>query len=269
MTVLIVLIGLLVSHFFTVVGRWRDFGWLLAPVARVRRQWPGQGAAVVVTVVITALVVSVLASLIATTLLGVFGWFLLATATFIYTLGPRDLDHDVERVIEHPGHADARDASEALGLAADASAAEAGAAALHAARTRWFAILFWFVLLGIPGAILYRLCQKAMKIEDLDESSLDWLARMRWVLEWPVLGLMIFSAGLVADLDGVVRAWKHYHRERPWWLLSPRLLDDVTASLIDAGTREEGLRRGHQLAWRMLVLWLVVMSVMLIGGWIV
>lgn len=270
MTILIVLIGLLLSHFFTALGRWREFGWLLWPTRQLRTRFPGQDWLALGAVIATAVLAAWAATAILVVLLGGFGWALLALATFIYTLGPRDLDRDVGLVLDEPEHADGREAAQALGVHDDASASAAGAAVIHAARTRWFAILFWFTLLGIPGALLYRLCQKAMQIDDLAAGELDWLARLRWVLEWPVLVLMTVALGLVTDLDRVVQAWKHYHRDRAWWIFSPRLLDEVMAEVPgDADSREAGLRRGHQLAWRMLVLWLVVMSLMLIAGWIV
>jgi len=270
MTILIVLIGLLLSHHYTAVGRWRDFDWLLWPTRQLRSRFSDQDWLTLAAVIVTAVAAAWLATAAATLLLGGLGWVLLALATFIYTLGPRDLDRDLGLVLEEPEHADGREAVKSLGLADDASAATAGSAVVQAARTRWFAILFWFTLLGIPGALLYRLCQKAMEVEGLAPGELDWLARLRWILEWPVLVLMAVALGLVTDLDRVVQAWKHYHRDRAWWIFSPRLLDEVIAEAFgEAGSRESGLRRGHQLAWRMLVLWLVVMSLMLIAGWIV
>lgn len=270
MTILIVLIGLLLSHSFTAVGRWRDFGWLLWPARRLRTRWPAQTWLPLAAVIIVALLAAWLATALAMLLLGGFGWVLLALATFIYTLGPRDLDRDVQLVLDEPDHADGREAARALGVGPESSPADAGAAVVHAARTRWFAILFWFTLLGIPGALLYRLCHKAMQIEGLSAEELDWLARLRWILEWPVLVLMTLALGLVTDLDRVAQAWKHYHRDRAWWVFSPRLIDEVMAEVLaDADSGKAGLRRGHQLAWRMLVLWLVVLSLMLIAGWIV
>lgn len=270
MTILIVLLGLLLSHYFTALGRWRDFDWLLWPAQQLRLRFPDTGWLPLALVIVTALVAAWAATAVSMLLLGGLGWAMLALATFVYTLGPRDLDRDVRLMLDDPDHADAREAARALGVDAETDPAQAGAAVVHAARTRWFAILFWFTLLGIPGALLYRLCQKAMQSSDLSADEMDWLARLRWILEWPVLVLMTLALGLVTDLDRVAQAWKHYHRDRAWWIFSPRLIDEVmTEVLSDAQSREAGLLRGHQLAWRMLVLWLVVLSLMLIAGWIV
>jgi membrane protein required for beta-lactamase induction len=84
------------------------------------------------------------------------------------------------------------------------------------------------------------------------------------------LVLMALALGLVTDLDKVAQAWKHYHRDRSWWIFSPALIDEIMIEVLaEEPSRDAGLLRGHQLAWRMLVLWLVVLSLMLIAGIIV
>lgn len=270
MTILIILAGLLISHFATAMGQWRQFDWLLWPVRRLREQFPQFPWLLPVAVVAIAFVLALVAVWIMTALLGLFGWALLALATFLYTLGPRDLDRDVETILAEPEHADAREAAEVLGFDAEQSPGENAAAVLQGARARWFSVLFWFVLLGIPGALMYRLAQKALQMPELGFAEQEWLGRLRWVLDWPVLALMLVSLGLGADLDRTWQAWRNHHRERPYWLLSPLTLTEVTADLVDSElSGREGFRRGHQLAWRMLVLWLVVMSVMLLAGWLV
>jgi membrane protein required for beta-lactamase induction len=271
MTILIVLVGLIVSHYFTAVGRWRNFDWLLRPTLWTRSRWPTPAWLPLAVLVLSVLIAAWLAIFVATFLLGALGWALLALATFIYTLGPRDLDRDIQQMLDNPDHADSREAADALGIDGDTDAAGAAAAVVHAGRTRWFAILFWFSVLGIPGALLYRVTEKAIGSARFDAGQLDWLARLRWVLEWPVLALMVVAIGLVTDLDRVAQAWKHYHRDRAWWIFSPKLINEVMAEMVrrEDDVREDGLRRGHQLNWRVLVLWLVVLSLMLIAGWLV
>ncbi len=269
MTILVVLLGLLISHYATGLGRWRRFDWLMWPALELRRRIPGQAAVVVSALILTILLVSAAATALATLLLGVVGWALLALAVFVYTLGPRDLDRDVEWLLNDPQHVEAVEAARALGIRPDDLPTAAGAAVLRASGTRWFAILFWFTVLGIPGVLLYRTTDKALQLEQLDTVERDWLARLRFVLEWPVILLMAVAAGLVADLDRVVQAWKRWRSQRHGWFMDSSLIDAVAAALLsDAEDFAQGLRRGHHLAWRMLVLWLVVMSLMLLAGWL-
>lgn len=271
MTILIVLLGLLLSHYVTALGRWRRFDWLLWPALELRRRFPGQAGLVVAVLIVTVLLVSVVAIALVTAVLPeVLGWSLLALLVFVYTLGPRDLDRDVEHLLDDPRQAEALESARALGINPDDSPAVAGAAVLRASGTRWFAILFWFTVLGIPGALLYRVTHEAMLLTRLDAAERAWLVRLRFVLEWPVVLLMALGVGLVADLDRVVQAWKRWRRTRHNWFLDASLMDALAEGLLgEAGDFEAGLRRGHHLAWRMLILWLVVMSLMLLAGWLV
>ncbi len=270
MTVLIVLAGLLISHLLTDVVRWRNFEWLLWPIRALRTRVPDPAWLPMVLVLLIGILVPALATWLATALMGTVGWILLGLAAFIYTLGPRDLDHDVATLLERSAAEDMAhldETAEAMQLDLDGSADEAAAAVFHGALSRWFGILFWFVVLGIPGAVLYRLNRIALQMNDLGEPEIDWLARMRIVLDWPVQALMMIGVGLCGDLDRVWRAWQELREERPAWLITPSQLDRIAHVIVPSdATFDDGLSAGHRMVWRVLVLWLVVMSVMLLAG---
>jgi AmpE protein len=270
MTVLIVLAGLLISHLATAVGRWRNFDWLLWPIVAVRSRFPGNDWLPMVMVLLVGILVPVLAVWLVTALLGTVGWVLLALAAFIYTLGPRDLDQDVATLHAREAPEDVahlKETAEAMQLDLDAGAGEAAAAVFHGALSRWFGILLWFVVLGIPGAVLYRLNRTALQLQELDHAELDWLARMRIVLDWPVQALMMLGVALCGDLDRVWKAWQELREERPAWLITPVQLDRIAEAIVPEGASfDEGLAAGHRMMWRVLILWLVVMSVLLLAG---
>jgi AmpE protein len=272
MTILIVLIGLLISHFATGFRHLRDFGWLLWLIERGRARFPQAAWLPFALVLILGVLVSALLVWLMTALLGFVGWALLALAVFIYTLGPRDLDHDVQ-ILANRQQADdpaaVADAARAMQLELDDGAAEAGAAVFHAALSRWFGTLFWFVVLGIPGALIYRLTRVTLQIDSLSAAEIDWLARLRVVLDWPVLVLVTVSAGLCGDLDRIHRSWREQHGERPAWLLTSSTLDRIAEAIVPAEADfDQGLTIGHQMVWRMLILWLVALSVLLLAGWL-
>lgn len=269
MTILIVLLGLLISHLVFPLARLRNFDWLLAPIRFVRRRLEQPDWAVAATVLAVALLVALLLSLGATGLLGQAGWFLAALAVFVYTLGPRDLDRDVQAL--RIGGNDTRylKARRAMRIRADAGAAAVAAAVFHAALTRWFGILFWFVVLGIPGALLYRLTRISLNEPALTPAQAGWVLRLREVLDWPVLTLMLLSAALGGDYDRVRSAWQTHRAGQSARLLSADVLDTVAAGVIDETQPfEQGLALGHQMVWRMLLIWLVVLSLLLIVGWL-
>jgi len=272
MTILIVLAGLLISHFATGVRHLRNFSWLLWPMEQVRQRWSGPEWLPMVVVIATAWLVTWLATGLMTSLLGVVGWALLALMVFVYTLGPRDLDQDLAVLLARDDGADPAQVSEtmaAMQLKPDDPPAAIAASVYHAALSRWFGLLFWFVLLGIPGAILYRLTRAALQ-QRLDVEEMDWMARLRLVLDLPVIGLMVAATAMCGDLDRVHRVWRDAAGSDPLWGLTPATLDKIAAELLPEGADfREALISGQQMVWRMLILWLVVLSLILLAGWLV
>ncbi|MFW5816792.1 MAG: hypothetical protein ACOCVP_08020 [Wenzhouxiangella sp.] len=269
MTILIVLLGLLLSHLLQPLARWRNFGWFTTILHRVRRRAGGRPWLPAAAVVVIALAFSFGATALAVALLGAVGWFLLALLAFIYTLGPRDLDRDVQSLLvggSDPRHLKAR---RLMRIQRAAGPAEAAAGVFHAAQARWFGILFWFVVLGIAGALLYRLSRLSLHLPGLSPAQSAWLLRLRTVLDWPVLALMLVSAGLGGDLDRVRQAWRAHTGDRSVWSIREGILDDVARCTVDpAGSFADGVTSGHHMVWRMLLIWLVVLSLLLLAGWL-
>lgn len=272
MTVIVVLAGLLISHFLTAVGQWRNFDWLLWPVRRLRRRFPEQAWLPMASVMVVSLAISVAAIWVVTALAGIVGWMALGLVVFVYTLGPRDLDRDVAVLLERDAPEDPSqppEAARAMRLHLDEEGKEAAAAVFHGGLSRWFGIIFWFVVLGVAGAVLYRTTRKALQMDELDREHLEWLSRLRIVLDLPVLFLMVVSMALCGDLDRVYRVWRDSRGEMPAWMITPAILDRVAAVIAPAPAGfDEGLVVGHRMVWRVLVLWLVVMSLLLLAGWL-
>ncbi len=271
MTILIVLVGLLISHFATGFRHLRRFHWVGPFLIWLQNRLSGHPWAVVVGLIVATAAISWLALWFATALLGFVGAFLLALIVFILTIGPRDLDRDVA-IISGQVQADGDEqhaAYRSMRLTAESQAPEAAAAVLHAGLSRWFGLLFWFVLLGVPGALIYRLTRVALQVEQVDPSVLEWLARLRLVLDWPVLALLSLSLALVSDLDRVFSALRSQHENIPIWVMTPSLLDRLADTLVNESSDfQDGLALGHQAIWRILVLWLVVLSILLLAGWL-
>mgnify|MGYP001031015592 CR=1 FL=1 len=272
MTILVVLIGLLISHYATGVRHFREFDFFLAPARWIHQRRPEPSWLLMIGLILTCFIAAAIAEWLLMGAAGLLGWFVLALVVFIYCLGPRDLDKDVHRLVENG--LDGNDlamveARRAMRLTPDADPQSAAAAVLHAALSRWFGLLFWFVILGVPGALLYRLVRAALQ-EPFDVPSIAWLARLRLILDLPVLALMVLSAGLCSDFDRVFTSWRKARIDQPLWGFTPMLLDQIAATaLLPEATSIESLSTAHRLVWRMLVLWLVVMSLLLIAGWMV
>src|SRR5262249_46662983 len=119
--------------------------------------------------------------------------FAFAAIVLFFCWGPRELDADIDAVLKAPDR-DQRLAA-AQSLKPDAAEAplplEATAlvdASFQAALSRWFGVLFWFVVLGPAGALGYRMIQLAGRnaafAEGLDADQHEVLERTALILDW-------------------------------------------------------------------------------------
>ena len=258
MTLLALLFALGISHVWRDVERWRHHDLLAAPARRLT----GRGPVAAVATVALSILAGALLHALADSVLGDLGVLLAGIATLLFVLGPRDLERDVAAAAAgQDGAATARDR---LFVTADSSATEGAAAALHAGLARWFGVLFWFAVLGIPGALLYRAIRVARRAYPPGREERRAFDRVLGVLNWPVVALMTLSIALMTDFDRVL---DRFDARSDRWRFPARLLDDLAGALCAAdGGLAAGLEEGRQLARRVLTLWLVVVAVLLLIG---
>lgn len=276
----------------------RDFGWharwLRWLDARFHEGsfWRGRWG-FVVSLLPALLLVLVLQVALHEPLMGL-GGMLLAIVVLFYSWGPRDLDHDVDAIVEASDPAARRAAAARLWPDPGQASLEAPAlvtAVFHGARRRWFGVLFWFLLLGPFGALLYRLVALETEGEHSALLPLGTLAgarALRAVLDWPVSQLMTLSMALAGDFDTVLAAWKE--RGGSGFNLDADFLGAAGRASVRAEVAEEvrdyveegvagpelalqmgelpELRDAMSLAWRILLLWLAVVALLVLAGWV-
>jgi AmpE protein len=217
-------------------------------------------------------------------LLGHLGEFLLAITVLIYTFGPRDLDIDVRKVIHAEDDEQQYEALEALLDAPVPVEKEACQnAAINAVFTkalkRWFGIIFWFAVLGIYGALLFRLAVWLSSDSfDLREEQKDLVTRLSRIMEWPVAQLMTLSLAIATDFDSVYRAWKKYHDEQGRDLFEGNNEFMLTSArtIVKTGHAENDgyadqlqgpmatIKLSMDLVWRSLGVWATVLAILLL-----
>ena len=179
-----------------------------------------------------------------------------------------------------------------LGLVGDAAKLDGPAlveAVFRNALRRWFGVLFWFCVLGPFGALLYRAsvlaaeCDDSQLAQETASGAKAWLA----ILEWPVSQLATLALALVGNFDSVMGAW----REEGAFGLHGGLLGTAARASVRSEIAEEvadytesgvpastalaeafgelpELRDAMSMVWRILVLWLAVIALFVIAGWV-
>lgn len=277
----------------------RDYGWFGQWLHWLDARMPAEGFwrgryGIVLALLPPLLAVGLFQLALDAPLLGLAG-LVFGIAVLFYCWGPRDLDLDVEAIIQAADPPARRLAALALwppgqNIALDGPSLVA--AVFVNARQRWFGVMFWFLVLGPVGALLYRLTAVAADSEVAAQLPADTHAGVRWLrslLDWPVAQLMTLALALVCDFDSVVGAWKDNDgasfrldagflpaaaRASVKSELADEAMDYVedgvsgsTALSLQMGELPE-LRDAMSLVWRMLLTWLAVLALFVLAGWV-
>lgn len=286
--VFVVLIVLLLLTLVPQLPRWRRFEWLGHWAARLGDS--SGGARITLTVLPPVAACALLAAVFAQGSIYALLWVVFAVAVLAYSLGPRELDRDIDAVLKAPDRAQREQAAQMLRPAADASTLAFTAPALVeasvlSALSRRFGVLFWFLLLGPTGALLYRLVQQLADGQagaDLDAAARAAARRTLEVLDWAPAHLMVFAMALVSDFDAVIHAWREWHKapERASRPFEAGFLGAVAKAGVDAdveagdGYAEDTsdplleLTDVRHLLARVHWVWLALAALVGLAGWI-
>jgi len=220
-----------------------------------------------------------------------------AIAVLFYAWGPRDLDLDVEAIINAPDPTSRREAMARLWPGAAPLTIDGGAlvsAVFQNALRRWFGVLFWFLALGPCGALLYRLTVLASEggyARKLPVEAAEGARTLLKLLDWPVAQLLTLSLALVGNFDTVLGAWREAGGAS--LTLDHRFLDAAGRASVRTELAEEAadyaeefgaqpdgvstvanapelpeLRDAMSLVWRSLLVWLAVLALFVIAGFV-
>lgn len=222
---------------------------------------------------------------------------LFAIAVLFYAWGPRDLDLDVDAITTAPDAVSRREAMGRLWPDAAPPVIDGGAlvsAVFQSALRRWFGVLFWFLVLGPSGALLYRLsvlaCEGTLARKVPGETA-EGARTLLKLLDWPVAQLLTLSLALVGNFDTVLGAWREAGGAA--FTLDHNFLDAAGRASVRTELAEEAadyadefgeaagaaapaaslqelpeLRDAMSLVWRSLLVWLAVLALFVIAGFV-
>ncbi len=223
MKLIIILMSLGLERYLGIGAILKRFSWferyisLLQSWGKSSKLWQGfSGVAYVVlpATILVALIYFILADMFYGTVSMLFGFFVL-----LYCLGPDDLHHDMQMYFSLEKAQDTNGVNNFLHKFLGSVPADSKM--MHRAITnqifiqanhRLFAVIFWFLILGPVGAVLYRLSNLLVNYLDTRSAEFDhsfiqssqtWLNVLDWIPA-RILGLLY---GLAGNLSSGVLKW--------------------------------------------------------------
>jgi len=202
---------------------------------------------------------------------------LFGLVVFAFCLGPNDLNRQINRYLEarESGNEEAA-TSEACAIIQkeppsdpDQQIVEVMRSVLHEPNDRFFAVIFWFVLLGPFGALLYRLTSHTMRTTG--SATLAKAARQfQALLAWIPARLVAMGYALTGNYEGAKQEFYGKNKQDDLYDCNYHTL--ITAgqgALKDCAPGEETscVRSARALVLRTLVVWLAFIAILTLIGW--
>jgi len=201
--------------------------------------------------------------------LGILGWdrsdhflyFIVSVLVLSYTIGPENLETAVEK----------GELRKQLHLADDVSEKGVITAMTDASLHRWFGVFFWYVVLGLAGALIYRLCERLRQPGQNHELQLV-ARRAVQIMDYPVAWLMLVSLAIATDFERTWNCCKPFLSMDSVKKMDQKFIYTATECAVKAceiPPHEKGedyniQRKTLMVLFRMLVVWLVFVSILVI-----
>lgn len=229
-------------------------------------------------------------------LVGLVGWgiyrlipllaYVYGVIVLLLCLGPRDLTAQISAYLKARSSGREPEARSVAGLMLGHEPDETEAAlgvklaevALERVADRLFSVMFWFALMGPIGAVLFRLSdlQWSRAQVDVPDSGYARAAyALKATLAWIPVHLLALTYLIAGGLDENWRAAKVSSSEAGKHFLDPDVGvlahagRGILASMTE-GDREPSvmLHAAVDLIWRSIVIWMAVIGIITLIGWL-
>lgn len=206
-------------------------------------------------------------------------YFLFGILALLFSLGPACLSSDVEAYLDARRLGDDDDALHYAGMLTDRAASispdqqtnDVIRAIFHLANERIFSVLFWFVLLGPVGAVLYRLLTSIGKL-DLEKKPIAELAmRLHAIMAWLPCRMLAAGYALTGHFDGALHAFRSRPHETDIHRANYDVLIATGLGALHGQEITDEISRIHaarDLVMRATVVWIAVLALLTLGGWL-
>ena len=277
MALISIIIGLFLDRTFRHLHDLRDMTWFEFYAQAILR-FSGKLAPPIQFIVILALPVLLLLSiqiLLNDFLLSVPA-FVFGVIVFIYCLGPVCLSTDIEAYVHARTIGDEDEAMHYAGTITDSSASsspdqqisDVTRAILHIANERIFSTIFWFIILGPFGAMLYRLISELSKQIEFDELA-DFSEFIHSIMAWIPARMLAAGYALTGNFDSAYHAYKDRAHSADYSQSNAEVLISTGLGAMQNLDMEDelaGIHASQALVMRAVIVWIGILAVLTLGG---
>ena len=285
MILLSILVGLGLEYFLGTLDRLRNFEWFeyyrnwLELRCGKLKSWEGP-AGVLLTLAIPLLVLALLTNLLdrASIILS----FILAIFIFIYSIGSdvNSLLDDYIDALVSGDEGSLRGIEQQLNVATT-TVDPTGLAIIQSvclrANDHLFGVIFWFIILGPVGALLFCLTVRLKdQCKDSRGAYAEAVRNLHSVLIWPAARLLALGFALAGSLVDALEGWrevKGHTLDNSTTVITESALGAIQYRSVD--TMDEQARKAeylarmqevHALVNRTLIIWLTILGLMTLRG---
>ena len=277
MALLSVIIGLLLDRTFRQLHDLRDMTWFEFYSLSIRR-FTGQRIPPLQFLLILALPMAVIFGIqyLLYGLLFNLPYTVFGIIVFIYCLGPACLSTDIEAYLHARTIGDDDEALHYAGAitgsaaspSPDQQTSDVTRAILSVANERIFGTLFWFVVTGPFGCVLYRLVAELRKQVEFTELA-EFSDYIFGILAWLPARMLAAGYALTGNFDGAYHAWRDRAVSMDVSQANTEVL--VTSGLgamrnLEMDSELASIHAAQALVMRAVIVWIGILAVMTLGG---
>lgn len=277
MALISIIIGLFLDRTFRHLHDLRDMAWFEFYTQRIQR-FTGKRIPPLQFIIILALPVFLLlgTQILLNDLLFNLPAFIFGIVVFIYCLGPTCLSTEIEAYIHARTVGDEDEAmhyagsitEDAASTSPDQQTSDVTRAILYVANERIFSTIFWFIILGPFGAMLYRLISQLSKHIETNELA-AFSEFIHSLMAWIPARMLAAGYALTGNFDGAYHAYKDRAHSTDF---SQSNYEVLVSTGLGAMRNQElvneiaSIHAAHALVMRSVIVWIGILAVMTLGG---
>lgn len=278
MTLISILIGLGLEYYLGTLDQFRNYTWFDRYCAWLELKcskydfWSGS-LGVLLTLFLPLLMLFLLGM--ALDAISVILLYIFIICVFVYSLGSslNILLNNYIDAIENGDESTRQTIELQLTGKVDNDSSSIVGSILVRAHDHVFGVIFWFIVLGMFGAVLFSLVVKLNnRFEEIHGGYGDTIRNLYKILLWPSARLMAIGFALGGSLVHALDGW----RQIQGFTLDVSRELIVTSGACSMQFQAKGeeddldcIQETQALLNRSLIVWLTVLGIMTIGGWLV